>query len=60
MELTIQLGEAHAGHPFHIKVTQRTDIGNRSENQDAVGHKVIGDWLVCVPSWLRSLQLNCH
>jgi len=48
MELTIQLGGARAEFPHQIKVTQRTDIGNRTENQDAVGHKSIGDWLVCV------------
>jgi PPM family protein phosphatase len=48
MELTIQLGDARAGYPFQLKVIQRTDIGNRTENQDAVGHRLIGDWLVCV------------
>ena len=47
MELTIQLGGAHEGRLLQVQVTQRTDIGNRPENQDAVGHKLFGDWLVC-------------
>jgi serine/threonine protein phosphatase PrpC len=48
MELTIQLGGAHEGPSVQVQVAQRTDIGNRTENQDAVGHKLFGDWLVCV------------
>lgn len=48
MELTIQLGGAHEGQSVQVRVAQRTDIGNRAENQDAVGHKLFGDWLVCV------------
>lgn len=48
MELTIQLGGAQEGRPVQVQVAQRTDIGNRTENQDAVGHKLFGDWLVCV------------
>jgi PPM family protein phosphatase len=48
MELTLQLGGPREGRSVQVQVTQRTDIGNRTENQDAVGHKLFGDWLVCV------------
>jgi len=47
MELTIQLGDTHEGRWLPVQVAQRSDIGNRPENQDAVGHRLFGDWLVC-------------
>lgn len=47
MELTIQLGDTQEGRWLQLHVAQRSDIGDRAENQDAVGHRLFGDWLVC-------------
>lgn len=48
MELTIQLGDAYERRSLQIQVSQRTDIGNRAENQDAIGYRLFDEWLVCV------------
>jgi PPM family protein phosphatase len=48
MELTIQLGSSNAGAPVNATVIERSDIGHRAENQDALGHRLVGDWLICV------------
>lgn len=48
MELTIQLGGSNAGVPVHAHVIERSDIGHRADNQDALGQRTVGDWLICV------------
>lgn len=48
MELTIQLGGSSAGIPLKAQVIERSDIGHRAENQDALGQCTVDDWLICV------------
>lgn len=48
MELTIQLGGLSAGVPVKAQVIERSDMGHRAENQDALGQCTVGDWLICV------------
>lgn len=47
MELTIQLCGSNAGVPVNVRLVERSDIGHRAENQDALGHRTVGDWLIC-------------
>lgn len=48
MELTIQLSGSGSVSPLRCRVVVRSDTGDRQENQDALGHRRVGDWLVCV------------
>ncbi|MEQ9105932.1 MAG: serine/threonine-protein phosphatase [Limnobacter sp.] len=48
MELTIQLSGSGSISPLLYRVVQRSDTGDRQENQDSLGHRRVGDWLVCV------------
>lgn len=48
MELTIQLSGSGSLNPFSCRVVERSDTGDRQENQDSLGHRRVGDWLVCV------------
>ncbi|WP_334118779.1 PP2C family protein-serine/threonine phosphatase [Limnobacter sp.] len=48
MELTIQLSESGSASPLRCRVVERSDTGDRQENQDTLGHRRVGDWLVCV------------
>ena len=48
MELTIQLNGSGSTSPLICRVLERSDTGDRLENQDALGHRRVGDWLVCV------------
>ncbi|MCR2747157.1 PP2C family protein-serine/threonine phosphatase [Limnobacter parvus] len=48
MELTLQLSGSNAGNPVKTRVLERSDIGHRAENQDALGQRMVGDWLICV------------
>lgn len=48
MELTIQLGGSNESKPMSVCVIERSDTGDRLENQDALGWRSVGDWLICV------------
>lgn len=48
MELTLQLSGSGSVRPLTCRVVERSDTGDRQENQDALGNRRVGDWLVCV------------
>lgn len=48
MELTVQLGASGTSSTLPFRVISHSDQGDRTENQDALLHLSVGDWLVCV------------
>lgn len=48
MELTIQLGDSGPHANLVCRVLERSDCGDREENQDALAHRFFDEWLVCV------------
>lgn len=47
MELTVQLESLGPPYPLKLQIVSRSDQGDRSENQDAIRYKAVGEWFVC-------------